>query len=723
MKFLPAKFLKNTIIILFFAIISIEISPKDFNFQILDLTKEIEDLNSPKNEDHTWWVTSSEVDPVAYTKYLLTKKMEKDSPDNGWKPALVPGNPIGEKIVSVEVNSLWYLKVFYVKEIPTEDQILYLKRISDRDLTYLNGVLIGKTGEWDSDKAQGYDKSRLYKIPKESFNINAPNVLLVRVQKYFRDSVGIWGENVFLGGSQSIQRDYYISILKPMFFLICYFTVGAYFVFLFLRRRKERENLFFGFFAIGFVCYQLLRSQWRFEFSYSYYAFKKTEYAILILLFPSLYLFFRYYFVKREKKFITYLHYINLISILLQFLFFCFILFTSNIDLWNDILNQVLIPFLWPPLFISIFTLVIYNAFFLKDIDAKIMFAGWLILMGGILNDILIHLEFIRFERITEYSFFIFILSLAFILSNRFVRVHVEVEDLNLNLEKKVIHRTTELQTALTKVNQLKLSQDGDYFLTYLLLEPLSVKAVDSPNIKVEFLISQKKKFTFNKNNHEIGGDTCIAHTVSLQGRRVTIFLNADAMGKSMQGAGGVLVLNSIFESIVKRTNMVGSFADQSPQSWLVNAFIELHNVFLMFEGSMMISLNMGIIDDSAGKLIYINAEHPPIVLFRDEKASFLPFPEVNCKLGSPLMEEKIFTNSFTLADKDVLLLGSDGRDDILLPDGEINDDFDLFLAHVENAKTDLKNIHKEILKIGELYDDLSLIRIEYIRGGLHEKI
>ncbi len=716
MKFLLAKFLKNVLIILLFAIISFQTGAKDFNFQTLDLAKEIEDLNSPKNEEHTWWVTSGEIDPVAYTKNLLLKKTEKDFPGNEWKPAQVPGNPIGEKLVDEKVQSIWYLKVFYLKEIPLEDQILYLKKISDRDETYLNGYLIGKMGDWDAEKPQAYDRSRLYKIPRESFNVNSPNVLLVRVRKYFHGSIGIWGENVFLGASRYILKDYYLSIIKPIIFLICYFTVGAYFIFLFLRRQKERENLFFGYFAVSFVVYQFLRNQLRFEFPFSFYQFKKVEFAILILLLPSLYLFFRYYFVKIEKKFITYLHYLNVIFIIPQVLIFCFILFTSNIDLWNDILNSILIPFLWPPLIISIFIIVIYSAFFRRDIDAKIMFAGWLLLIGGIVNDILIQLELIRSERLTEYTFFIFILSLAFILSNRFVRVHQEVEDLNLNLEKKVVHRTQELQTALTKVNELKLSQDGDYFLTYLLLEPLCVKAVTNPNIKVEFLISQKKKFVFNKNNHEIGGDTCIAHTVSLQGRPVTIFLNADAMGKSMQGAGGVLVLNSIFESIVKRTMMVGSFAEQSSQSWLVNAFIELHNVFLMFEGSMMISLNMGIIDDETGEVIYINAEHPPIVLFRDEKASFLPLIEVNCKLGSPLMSKKIYTNSFSLEDKDVLLLGSDGRDDILLPNREINDNFDLFLAHVENARTDLKNIYKEILKSGELYDDLSLLRIEFTR-------
>ena len=133
-----------------------------------------------------------------------------------------------------------------------------------------------------------------------------------------------------------------------------------------------------------------------------------------------------------------------------------------------------------------------------------------------------------------------------------------------------------------------------------------------------------------------------------------------------------------------------------------------------MFEGSMMISLNMGIIDDESGQLVYINAEHPAIALYRDEKASFLPLHETNCKLGSPLMEEIVHLNTFLLADKDVLLLGSDGRDDIILPDGEINDNQELFLKHAENGNSNLESIYQEILKSGNLYDDLSLMRIEF---------
>ncbi len=47
-------------------------------------------------------------------------------------------------------------------------------------------------------------------------------------------------------------------------------------------------------------------------------------------------------------------------------------------------------------------------------------------------------------------------------------------------LEEKVKERTHELQTTLKDVQALKAQQDGDYFLTTLLLKPLGVNEVDS---------------------------------------------------------------------------------------------------------------------------------------------------------------------------------------------------------------------------------------------------
>ncbi|WP_108929612.1 SpoIIE family protein phosphatase [Leptospira johnsonii] len=295
-------------------------------------------------------------------------------------------------------------------------------------------------------------------------------------------------------------------------------------------------------------------------------------------------------------------------------------------------------------------------------------------------------------------------------------------------LEEKVKDRTKELEKTLKEVNELKQQQDGDYFLTSLLIKPLGANKAVSENIKVDFLIEQKKKFSFRRFNDEIGGDMNISNQITLRGQRYIVFLNADAMGKSMQGAGGALVLGAVCESIIERTRMVESMKEQSPERWLKNAFIELHKVFESFEGSMLVSSVIGLIDENSGTLYYINAEHPWTVLFRDGKAGFIEQDLMFRKLGTTGMDGKISVKTFQLLPGDVIIAGSDGRDDILIGNDEegtriINDDEKLFLKLIEEGNGELSNIYESIHKVGSLTDDLSLVRISFKEEGGIERI
>ncbi|TGK02819.1 HAMP domain-containing protein [Leptospira langatensis] len=295
-------------------------------------------------------------------------------------------------------------------------------------------------------------------------------------------------------------------------------------------------------------------------------------------------------------------------------------------------------------------------------------------------------------------------------------------------LEEKVEERTKELQATLAEVNELKQQQDGDYFLTSLLIKPLGANKATSENVKVDFLLEQKKKFSFRRFNDEIGGDMNIANQIRLRGRQYTVFLNADAMGKSMQGAGGALVLGAVCESIIERTRIVETMKEQSPERWLKNAFIELHKVFESFEGSMLVSSVIGLIDEESGSLYYINAEHPWTALYRDGKASFIENDLMFRKLGTTGMEGKISVKTFQLQAGDVIVAGSDGRDDLLLGNDEeggriINNDEQLFLRLIEEGSADLTKIYEAIKRTGGLTDDLSLVRISFKEEGIPERI
>lgn len=285
-------------------------------------------------------------------------------------------------------------------------------------------------------------------------------------------------------------------------------------------------------------------------------------------------------------------------------------------------------------------------------------------------------------------------------------------------LEQKVKERTQELQTTLQDVQALKSQQDGDYFLTTLLLKPLGVNEVNSSFIGIESYIRQKKKFEFRHWSKDIGGDINISHIIELEGKRHIAFVNADAMGKSIQGAGGALVLGSVFHTIIERTQMTIAMQQLSPERWLKNVFIELHRVFESFDGSMLVSGFFGLIDEHTGLMYHVMAEHPEAVLYRDGKARFVTTDHMLRKLGTTGVTGTLQISTTQLEPGDILITGSDGRDDLILGYDEhggriINEDETLFLRTVEESQGNISHIIEKLESQGEIMDDLSLMRIE----------
>jgi HAMP domain-containing protein len=302
----------------------------------------------------------------------------------------------------------------------------------------------------------------------------------------------------------------------------------------------------------------------------------------------------------------------------------------------------------------------------------------------------------------------------------------VKLEEYSNQLEEKVEERTRELQFSLAQVELLKTQQDGDYFLTTLLLKPLGVNnASSSEKVKVDFFVKQKKQFHFKQKMMEIGGDICITQSITLRGKKYITFINADAMGKSMQGAGGILVLGAVFHSIVQRTTIQKSLSEVPPEMWIKSTFKELHKIFESFDGSMLVSVIFGLVEEDSGLVYFINAEHPWLVLHRDGVADFIEKSSYFRKLGTSGVTSEIFINTFQMMPGDTLIMGSDGKDDLVLESSEsnrvINEDETLFLKRVEETDGDLEKIYKVLTEKFELMDDLSLLSIHYFGESTDE--
>lgn len=73
----------------------------------------------------------------------------------------------------------------------------------------------------------------------------------------------------------------------------------------------------------------------------------------------------------------------------------------------------------------------------------------------AVVNDSLVATQFYSFIYMSEYSFFLIIISMAYTLLDKFVNLHTAFETLNVSLEEKVQERTKEIQTLNQELRQL----------------------------------------------------------------------------------------------------------------------------------------------------------------------------------------------------------------------------------------------------------------------------
>jgi len=608
----------------------------------------------------------------------------------------------------------------FLKNLHEDISILipYVSNIYD---IYFNEQKIASGGKLEGEKIVKYGIVRGLVLNLPQNIIREENTLRFVLQGESKEEVGIWGKE----GDNKFELDYFKNnIYKAsdritLMLLFMYLFVGFYHLLLFAKRPKERYNLYFGLFSVLIAIYNYTRSNAVFEWGLDpFRIIVRVEYIVLFYI-PALSLFFfeSFFFEKKTSLFTKfYTGFVTILALLMLF-----------VPRW--ITSQILL--IWQ---LSALTVLVYLGYVMtkaiksKNKDAFRLLIGFSILIITALWDLLgaIPVGGLRNLGLMRYGFFTFIMGIAVVLANKFLRVHNQVEELNAHLERKVEERTAELQKTLTEVKELKVQQDGDYFLTSLLIKPLGVNQSKGDLVHIDFFVRQKKHFEFRNWDTEIGGDLCIAHSIKLKGKEYTVFLNGDAMGKSIQGAGGALVLGVVLKSIIVRTQMDPISQDKFPEQWLKHAFIELQDVFVSFDGSMLVSMVVGMVEDLTGFMYYINAEHPWSVLYRDNKASFIDNDLTLHKIGVMGLDGDLSIKTVQLLPQDVVIIGSDGRDDIILgidEDGNriINEDETQFLHHVEAGEGALEKIALSVQNAGELSDDFTMLRIGYKENHQYE--
>ncbi|TGL44639.1 SpoIIE family protein phosphatase [Leptospira perdikensis] len=666
--------------------------------------------------------------PIDLTKnWLVTQGFVlKDSKDfSKWKS--LDTLPLSTIVSSFDWEPNQLRKITMLKSIllsptdfkKTEDDAfsLHIPYISNCFEIYLNDTLISSGGIIKNDVivTSGYKRHIIIRLNRNLLKVGQNQIRILvaaedgeelNVYKLFND----FPANIDLASEHLNIVDEYETYML----LFLYFFVGIYHGLFYWKRKQESYNLYYALFSIFLAIYMIFRSQGIYRFGLDPFTQSRIEYFIVFLTPVWLLIFADLFFRSRIS--------------LPSRVYFYFSLFLSIIQIFVSRSVSVILLRVWQFSVLLFAVMLLYltiSAVRKNNKDAKRLLIGLIFLLSTGTWDVLGATGLLPIQNLNllRFGFLTFVLGIAVVLANRFLRVHRQVEELNLSLEKKVEERTNELQNTLTKVQELKVQQDGDYFLTSLLLDPLSKGKAESSNVLIHSYVKQKKEFEFKGKKREIGGDIIISDSITLNGKTYLVFINGDAMGKSIQGAGGALVLGVVFLSFIKRTQMILEGQKKSPERWIKECFYELQTIFESFDGSMLVSVVLGLIEEDTGVLYYLNAEHPWTVLYRDGGASFIEEELELRKIGTKGMDGDVRVRIFPLEKGDVIFIGSDGRDDLVLLDSvdgirQINEDETKFLLVVEKSRGDLNLIVENLLEIGSLSDDLTLLRLEWLSSS-----
>ncbi len=333
-----------------------------------------------------------------------------------WKLIQIPFRWYQIKELKNYKGEIWLRCNIIIKEIP-EEMLLDLGYLREIDEVYWNGTLIGATGNFEK-KIPDFSERRIYYIPPES--IQEVNVLAIRLYGSFWFS-GIPDVPIIHFSSHILRQKINFEFLSFVF-SITYILSSIFFIIYGFFTQEKKVNFYFALFSIFLGLYNMILWGQRYIFFQDFILSYIVE---LLLLFPLPYFFLSFILEWLKIEDFPYQQWTKYTTILLMILaiigyFIPQIYQTSYLHIvtYINLLNIIFI------LFFIIKIIIKYT----KQKKEEIKYINWglFFLIPFLFNDILVTLDIIHTPRLFVFSFPVFLLAVAFSISEKALKLKQE---------------------------------------------------------------------------------------------------------------------------------------------------------------------------------------------------------------------------------------------------------------------------------------------------------
>jgi phosphoserine phosphatase RsbU/P len=396
------------------------------------------------------------------------KYASRDYDDSDWFSVTMPGSItryiLSGKFRGVTLESLgkiegicWLRKtVVFSKDLPRESVGLILGQIANADETYFNGVRIGGMGNFPPHEFSMWNHPRHYVIPKSLIRYGEKNVISIKVSFFvYCEMIGTLAIANYEDWSFDRSLQNFIRI--TMNYVIIFMGIPLMLMFaLFFVRKRDQEYLFYvlqlvaGLFIVLDTCDYFF---WHI-FGSTLLRLKLLGFSWVALNVTHPIFLHRIYQLKRKKIEIGLWIYLAFIAVLLS----------TVTGKPADQLQAIILIALTTP--IGLYNLSCHvSAFIKKHPDAPLfgMF-GCIVILGAI------HDAFVYFPKFGGFTLNIFgytpenlifgysaaalYVGTSLLLIQRQINTMNNLDEMNVNLERKVEERTEQLTRANEEIQQ-----------------------------------------------------------------------------------------------------------------------------------------------------------------------------------------------------------------------------------------------------------------------------
>ncbi|MBU3917395.1 GHKL domain-containing protein, partial [bacterium] len=246
------------------------------------------------------------------------------------------------------------------------------------------------------------------------------------------------GPVIEIGDLKVANHKHLVNLTLTSVILMYFVVISIFHFYLEMRRPKDLDNIYFGFFVAIFAVFLSVNTNVK-ELIYgdSYLLVFKVAQVSLRLIPVFLVLFVSYFFLKKHSKFAV------LIAVYSTLLAFSEIFIPLHAPSYN------LRMYVW---YVGLINAVVYSMYILitalknGNKDAMYLILGIFLIAAGAIHDILVVSEIILPPLLIQYAVLVFTMGVSLISGNRFISVSNQLEELNAKLELKVDDRTRELR-------------------------------------------------------------------------------------------------------------------------------------------------------------------------------------------------------------------------------------------------------------------------------------